>query len=60
MKEEYLQQAELVVRCIPSIEPCFAIKGDTAINLFELIRRQCGGVEIHPLSPFWRRALLMS
>ncbi len=36
MKEEYLQQAELVVRCIPSIEPCFAIKGGTAINLFEL------------------------
>ncbi|MBR4617582.1 MAG: nucleotidyl transferase AbiEii/AbiGii toxin family protein [Kiritimatiellae bacterium] len=38
MEESYLRQAELVVRCIPAIavEPCFAIKGGTAINLFEL------------------------
>lgn len=36
MEERYLRQAELVVRCIPSIEPCFALKGGTAINLFEL------------------------
>jgi len=38
MKERYLRQSELVVRCIPSIaeESCFAIKGGTAINLFEL------------------------
>lgn len=38
MEAMYLRQAELVVRCIPAIaaEPCFAIKGGTAINLFEL------------------------
>ena len=38
MNSSYLRQAELVVRCIPAIaaEPCFAIKGGTAINLFEL------------------------
>ena len=38
MEERYLRQSELVVRCIPSIaeESCFAIKGGTAINLFEL------------------------
>ncbi len=38
MDASYLRQAELVVRCIPAIaaEPCFAIKGGTAINLFEL------------------------
>ena len=38
MDRSYLRQAELVVRCIPAIaaEPCFAIKGGTAINLFEL------------------------
>ena len=38
MNRSYLRQAELVVRCIPAIaaEPCFAIKGGTAINLFEL------------------------
>ena len=38
MDASYLRQAELVVRCIPSIaaENCFAIKGGTAINLFEL------------------------
>ena len=38
MDSTYLRQAELVVRCIPAIaaEPCFAIKGGTAINLFEL------------------------
>ena len=38
MDGSYLRQAELVVRCIPAIaaEPCFAIKGGTAINLFEL------------------------
>lgn len=38
MDRAYLRQAELVVRCIPGIaaEPCFAIKGGTAINLFEL------------------------
>lgn len=38
MDSAYLRQAELVVRCIPAIaaEPCFAIKGGTAINLFEL------------------------
>ena len=38
MDSSYLRQAELVVRCIPAIaaEPCFAIKGGTAINLFEL------------------------
>ena len=38
MEERYIRQSELVVRCIPSIaeESCFAIKGGTAINLFEL------------------------
>ena len=38
MDSTYQRQAELVVRCIPAIaaEPCFAIKGGTAINLFEL------------------------
>ena len=38
MKESYLKQAKLVVRCIPAIaaEKCFAIKGGTAINLFQL------------------------
>lgn len=38
MDRAYIQQAELVVRSIPAIasEPCFAIKGGTAINLFEL------------------------
>ena len=38
MEGRYLRQSELVVRCIPSIaeESCFAIKGGTAINLFEL------------------------
>ncbi len=38
MDASYLRQAELVLRCIPAIaaEPCFAIKGGTAINLFEL------------------------
>ena len=38
MDRSYLRQAELVVRCIPAIaaEPSFAIKGGTAINLFEL------------------------
>ncbi len=38
MDSAYLRQAELVVRCIPALaeEPCFAIKGGTAINLFEL------------------------
>ncbi|MBQ6923493.1 MAG: hypothetical protein IJQ73_02515 [Kiritimatiellae bacterium] len=38
MDSTYLRQAELVVRCIPAIaaEPSFAIKGGTAINLFEL------------------------
>ena len=38
MEERYLRPSELVVRCIPSIaeESCFAIKGGTAINLFEL------------------------
>ena len=37
MEGRYLRQSELVVRCIPSIaeESCFAIKGGTAINLFE-------------------------
>ena len=38
MDKSYLRQAELVVRCIPAIaaERCFALKGGTAINLFEL------------------------
>ena len=38
MDDRYLKQATLVVRCIPAIakEDCFAIKGGTAINLFEL------------------------
>ena len=38
MDDCYLKQAALVVRCIPAIakEGCFAIKGGTAINLFEL------------------------
>jgi hypothetical protein len=38
MDSTYLRQAELVVRCIPAIaaEPSFAIKGGTAINLFQL------------------------
>ena len=38
MDKTYLRQAELVVRCIPAIaaESCFALKGGTAINLFEL------------------------
>lgn len=38
MDDRYLKQAALVVRCIPAIakEDCFAIKGGTAINLFEL------------------------
>lgn len=38
MDSFYLRQAELVVRCMPSIaaEACFALKGGTAINLFEL------------------------
>ena len=38
MDDRYLKQAALVVRCIPAIakEVCFAIKGGTAINLFEL------------------------
>lgn len=38
MDKSYLRQAELVVRCIPAIaaEECFALKGGTAINLFEL------------------------
>ena len=38
MKDSYLKQAKLVVRCIPAIaaERCFAIKGGTAINLFQL------------------------
>lgn len=38
MDKSYLRQAELVVRCIPAIaaEGCFALKGGTAINLFEL------------------------
>lgn len=38
MEERYIRQSELVVHCIPSIaeESCFAIKGGTAINLFEL------------------------
>ena len=35
---DYEKQAALVVRVLPEIEkePCFAIKGGTAINLFEL------------------------
>ena len=38
MDKSYLRQAELVVRCLPSIavESCFALKGGTALNLFEL------------------------
>lgn len=38
MDKSYLRQAALVVRCIPAIaaEECFALKGGTAINLFEL------------------------
>lgn len=38
MNDEYLKQAELVIHCIPAIasETCFAIKGGTALNLFEL------------------------
>ena len=37
-KADYEKQAALVVRVLPEIEkePCFAIKGGTAINLFEL------------------------
>ena len=38
MKEAYLEQSKLVVKCIPAVakEKCFAIKGGTAINLFQL------------------------
>lgn len=38
MDKSYLRQAELVVRCLPAIaaETCLALKGGTAINLFEL------------------------
>ena len=38
MDQNYFRQAKLVVRCIPavSVEKCFALKGGTAINLFEL------------------------
>ena len=38
MRVDYERQAALVVRVLPHIEKesCFAIKGGTAINLFEL------------------------
>jgi len=38
METRYLKQTELVVHCLPAIaqESCFALKGGTAINLFEL------------------------
>ena len=38
MNEQYESQAALVVRVLPDVaaEKCFAIKGGTAINLFEL------------------------
>ena len=38
MLERYLRQVELVAHVLPHVaaEECFAIKGGTAINLFEL------------------------
>ena len=35
-KEEYAEQVRLLIRLLPIIdeEDCFALKGDTAINLF--------------------------
>ena len=32
----YVKQANLLLRCLPEIvkQPCFALKGGTAINLF--------------------------
>jgi hypothetical protein len=32
----YVRQAKLLLRCLPEIgkQPCFALKGGTAINLF--------------------------
>ena len=38
MDSKYVKQAELVIKVIPVVarEDCFALKGGTAINLFEL------------------------
>ena len=38
MLREYVQQVHLVTEVLPfvAVEDCFAIKGGTAINLFEL------------------------
>jgi len=38
MLQEYIQQVNLVTKVLPfvAVEDCFAIKGGTAINLFEL------------------------
>ena len=53
MEEQYLRQSELVVRCIPSIaeESCFAIKGGTAINLFETSTLRLSGGSSRPSPP---------
>ena len=36
MEDSYRKQVELLIRCLPEIakQPCFALKGGTAINLF--------------------------
>lgn len=38
MRESYIQQATLLVRCLPAVaeESCFCLKGGTALNLFLL------------------------
>jgi len=35
-KEEYVKQTELMLRCLPAVaeQPCFALKGGSAINFF--------------------------
>ena len=38
MRQPYVNQVELLLRCLPQVEKedCFAIKGGTALNLFVL------------------------
>jgi len=35
-KKEYVKQTELMLRCLPAVaeQPCFALKGGSAINFF--------------------------
>lgn len=36
-EEEYVKQTELMLRCLPAVaeQPCFAMKGGSAINFFQ-------------------------